>query len=37
MIMNKKLVGDLIKIDYAYDTIKDKPGKIIDKYEYEVS
>ena len=35
MIMNKKLVGDLIKIDYAYDTIKDKPGKIIDNYEYE--
>jgi hypothetical protein len=35
MIMSKKLVGDLIKIDYAYDTVRDKPGEIIDNYEYE--
>lgn len=35
MIMNEKLVGDTIKVDYAYDAVRDKPGKIIDNYEYE--
>lgn len=35
MIMNKKSVGNLIKVDYIYDTVRDKPGKIIDNYEYE--
>lgn len=35
MIINKKSVGDLIKVDYVYDTVRDKPGKIIDNYEHE--